>query len=72
MVVMKHRTLIRGYGIAAYLFFLVSFCYAIAFVGGFLVPRTADRGIGDGGPAVAAVAINTAVALPSVRAHSLK
>jgi protein-S-isoprenylcysteine O-methyltransferase Ste14 len=61
MVVMTHRTAILGYGIVAYLFFLVSFCYAIAFAGGFLVPRTVDNGIGDGTPAVAAIGINTAL-----------
>ena len=61
MVVMTHRIAILGYGIVAYLLFLVSFCYAIAFVGGFLVPRTVDGGIGDGTPAVAAIGINTAL-----------
>ena len=48
-----------AYGVGAYLLFLVSFCYAIAFVGGFVVPRTVDHGIGDGCPSSAAIAINT-------------
>ena len=61
MVVMTHRIAILGYGIVAYLLFLVSFCYAIAFVGGFLVPQTVDSGIGDGTPAAVAIAINTAL-----------
>jgi protein-S-isoprenylcysteine O-methyltransferase Ste14 len=61
MMVMTKRILVLAYGVAAYLLFLVSFCYAIAFVGGFLVPHTVDRGIGDGTPAFAAIGINTAL-----------
>lgn len=56
---MAKRILVLAYGVGAYLLFLVSFCYAIAFVGGFVVPRTVDHGIGDGRPLPAAIAINT-------------
>ena len=56
---MTKRFLVLAYGVGAYLLFLVSFCYAIAFVGGFVVPRTVDHGIGDGRPLPAAIAINT-------------
>lgn len=57
MGLMTKRILVLGYGIAAYLLFLVTFCYAIAFVGGFFVPRTVDHGIGSA--MVPAIAINT-------------
>ena len=56
---MTKRFLVLAYGVGAYLLFLVSFCYAIAFVGGFVVPRTVDHGIGDGRPLPAAIAIST-------------
>lgn len=39
------RLLTFGYGAVCYVLFLVSFLYAIAFVGGFGVPRTVDNGI---------------------------
>lgn len=60
MVLMTVRVATLAYGIAAYLLFLVSFCYAVAFVGGFLVPHTVDHGVGDGHP-VLAIAVNTAL-----------
>ncbi|MEN4398950.1 methanethiol S-methyltransferase [Mycolicibacterium senegalense] len=50
------RLLIVGYGIASYLLFVVSFLYAIGFVGGFLVPRTVDSGIAA--PTAEAVLVN--------------
>jgi methanethiol S-methyltransferase len=38
------RFLFFAYGAASYLIFLATFVYAIAFVGGFVVPRTLDGG----------------------------
>ncbi|WP_166909021.1 methanethiol S-methyltransferase [Mycobacterium sp. DL440] len=50
------RLLIIGYGIASYLLFVVSFLYAIGFVGNFVVPRTVDSGIAA--PIAEAVLVN--------------
>jgi protein-S-isoprenylcysteine O-methyltransferase Ste14 len=52
------RILVVGYGVASYLVFLVSFCYAIVFVGGIVVPRTVDHGI-DGASLGEALVVNT-------------
>jgi protein-S-isoprenylcysteine O-methyltransferase Ste14 len=53
-----HRILVVSYGVASYLVFLVSFCYAVVFVGGIVVPRTVDHGI-DGASLGVALVINT-------------
>ena len=52
------RILAVGYGIVSYVLFLVSFCYAIVFVGGIVVPRTVDHGI-DGASLGMALLVNT-------------
>lgn len=39
-----NRIVILAYGLVCYVVFFVSFLYAIAFVGDFLVPRTVDQG----------------------------
>ena len=44
------------YGIVAYVFFLATFSYAVAFIGGFLAPKTIDSGAA--GPLGEAVAVN--------------
>jgi protein-S-isoprenylcysteine O-methyltransferase Ste14 len=51
-----NRVLAVCYGAASYLIFVVSFLYAIGFVGDILVPRTVDHGIA--GPIVQAVVVN--------------
>ncbi|BBU22328.1 methanethiol S-methyltransferase [Mycobacterium xenopi] len=40
-----NRTLAISYGVVSYLMFIVSFLYAIGFVGGIVVPRTVDHAV---------------------------
>lgn len=58
------------YGLVAYLVFFATFLYAIAFVGGFAVPRTVD----GGGPAagmIEALAVDSALLLLFAVQHSV-
>lgn len=50
------RLLTLGFGAVSYVVFLVTFLYAIGFIGNIVVPRTVDAGIN--GPAGAAVVVN--------------
>ncbi|KLO33598.1 methanethiol S-methyltransferase [Mycobacterium haemophilum] len=50
------RSLMIGYGAAAYALFLVAFLYAVGFVGGIVVPRDVNHGIAA--PIGAAVVVN--------------
>nr|NIP59862.1 isoprenylcysteine carboxylmethyltransferase family protein [Gemmatimonadota bacterium]NIP80508.1 isoprenylcysteine carboxylmethyltransferase family protein [Gemmatimonadota bacterium]NIR80298.1 isoprenylcysteine carboxylmethyltransferase family protein [Gemmatimonadota bacterium]NIU32858.1 isoprenylcysteine carboxylmethyltransferase family protein [Gemmatimonadota bacterium]NIU37271.1 isoprenylcysteine carboxylmethyltransferase family protein [Gemmatimonadota bacterium] len=63
------RILAFLYGVAAYLVFLAAFLYAIAFVGGFAVPRTVDSG-GPGAGTGEALLVNTGLLLLFAVQHS--
>ena len=52
---MLKRLLFFAYGVASYLIFLATFLYAIAFVGGFLVPRRLDGPLETSLPAALAI-----------------
>lgn len=53
------RFIAMAYGIVAYLLFLVTFVYAICFVGNIVVPKTIDSG--NPGPLAEALAVNIAL-----------
>ena len=66
---MLKRFLFFAYGLAAYLTFLVTFLYAIAFVGGFIVPTRLDGPQQTSLPA--AIAINCALLTVFAVQHSV-
>ena len=54
-----NRLLAFAYGLVVYCFFLVTFLYAMGFVGNLIVPKAIDDGAA--GPVVAAVLVNVAL-----------
>jgi protein-S-isoprenylcysteine O-methyltransferase Ste14 len=66
---MLKRILFLAYGIAAYAFFLGTFLYAIAFVGGFLVPTSLDGPARD--PLTKALLINAGLLTLFAVQHSV-
>jgi methanethiol S-methyltransferase len=63
------RVLFFAYGLAAYLIFLGTFLYAVAFVGGFAVPRRLDGPLE--GPLPAALAVDCALLTIFAVQHSV-
>ena len=66
---MLKRIIFFVYGVVAYMIFLATFLYAIAFVGGFAVPRTLDGPLE--GSLAAAIAINCALLTVFAVQHSV-
>jgi protein-S-isoprenylcysteine O-methyltransferase Ste14 len=66
---MLKRLLFFAYGVAAYLLFLFTFLYAIAFVGGFVVPRRLDGPLETS--LTAAIAIDCALLAVFAIQHSV-
>ena len=66
---MIKRILFFGYGLAAYAIFLATFLYAVAFVGGFIVPRRLDAPLE--GPIATAIAIDCALLMVFAVQHSV-
>jgi protein-S-isoprenylcysteine O-methyltransferase Ste14 len=66
---MFKRILFFGYGVASYAIFLATFLYAIAFVGGFAVPRRLDGPLE--GSIAAAIAVNCALLMVFAVQHSV-
>ena len=66
---MTKRLLFFGYGVVSYLIFLATFLYAIAFVGGFAVPRQLDGELQTSLPA--ALAIDCALLILFAVQHSV-
>ncbi len=63
------RILVPLYGAAAYVVFLASFLYAIAWLGNFIVPKTIDSG--PASPLAEAIAINLALLTAFALQHSI-
>ena len=63
------RILALVYGLASYLFFFVTFLYALCFISGFIVPKTIDSG--TPGPVMEAILINLALMSIFALQHSV-
>lgn len=66
---MISRVAVLCYGVLAYLVFFLTFLYAIAFVGNWVVPKTIDSG--TAGPVVVALLINTLLLSVFVVQHTV-
>jgi methanethiol S-methyltransferase len=63
------RTAVLAYGVVSYAIFFATFCYAAAFVGGFVVPKTLDSA--PAAPFGTALAINLGLLTLSAVQHSV-